>query len=127
MRHRQRGVTMIGWIFLLIPMAIVLYSGIIVGPRYLNYYKVVTAMKETASQLKSDDTLTAQTIRFALDKRFDTGYIDLPTVQDIGVTRGENGWEMSANYEQEASLFGNLNLLMKFNKTVVISKSSAGN
>ena len=39
---------MIGWIFLLIPMAIVLYAGIRVVPEYLNYYKVVTAMKETA-------------------------------------------------------------------------------
>jgi len=127
MTHRQRGVTMIGWIFLLIPVALVLYAGIVAGPRYLNYYKVVQAMKETASALKSDDTLTAQTIRFALDKRFDTGYIDLPTVQDIGVTKGENGWEMSANYEQEAHLFGNLNLLMKFDKSVVIGKSGVGN
>ena len=127
MTYRQRGVTMIGWIFLLIPVAIVLYAGIIAGPKYLNYYKVVQAMKETASQLKSDDTLTAQTIRFALDKRFDTGYIDQPTVNDIGVAKGENGWEMNANYEQEVQMFGNLNLLMKFNKTVVISKSSVGN
>ena len=39
---------MIGWIFLLVPMAMVLYAGIRVGPEYLNYYKVVTAMKETA-------------------------------------------------------------------------------
>ena len=40
---------MIGWIFLLVPMAVVLYAGIRVGPEYLNYYKVVTALKETAS------------------------------------------------------------------------------
>ena len=126
MTYRQRGVTMIGWIFLLIPVALVLYAGIVAGPKYLNYYKVVTAMKETASQLKSDDTLNPQTIKFALDKRFDTGYIDSPTVDDIGIAKGENGWEMTANYEQEAHMFGNLNLLMKFNKTVVITRSAVG-
>ena len=38
--RKQRGVTMIGWIFLLVPVAIVLYAGIRVGPEYLNYYKV---------------------------------------------------------------------------------------
>ena len=32
MMRKQRGVTMIGWIFLLIPVAIVLYAGIRVGP-----------------------------------------------------------------------------------------------
>ena len=121
MTQRQRGVTMIGWIFLLIPVALVLYGGIVAGPKYLNYYKVVEAMKKTASQLKSDDTLTAQTIRFALDKRFDTGYIDSPTAQEIDVKKGEQGWEMTADYEKTAPVFGNLFLLMSFKKTVVIT------
>ena len=67
--RRQRGVTMIGWIFLLAPMAVVLYAGLRVGPEYLNYYKVLTAMKETASKLKSDGSLTAQSIRSALGRR----------------------------------------------------------
>ena len=67
MKNRQRGVTTIGWIFLLIPLVVVLYAGLRAGPIYLNYYKVVQAMKETASQLKSDDTLSPQTIRFALE------------------------------------------------------------
>src|SRR5687767_4706124 len=61
--RKQRGVTMIGWIFLLVPVALVLYAGIRVGPEYLNYYKVVTAMKETASALNSDDTLTPAAVR----------------------------------------------------------------
>lgn len=127
MMHRQRGVTMIGWIFLLTPVALVLYAGIVAGPKYLNYYKVVEAMKKTATKLSSDDTLTAQTIKFALEKQFDTGYIDSPTVDDISVKKGDNGWEMSANYEQQAHMFGNLDLLMKFDKTVVIAKSGVPN
>jgi len=119
--RRQRGVTMIGWIFLLIPMAITLYAGVRVAPEYLNYYKVVTAMKETASQLKSDETLSPQTIRSSLAKRFDTGYVDEPTVNEINVARGEAGWEMTADYEKAVPLFSNLHLLMAFKKTVVIN------
>ena len=48
--RRQRGVTTIGWIFLLIPVALVLYAGIRVGPEYMDYYKVVQALKETATE-----------------------------------------------------------------------------
>jgi hypothetical protein len=118
---RQRGVTAIGWIFLLIPMVIVLYAGFRAGPEYFNYYKVLQAMNETASQLKSDETLSPQTIRNALEKRFDVGYIDKPKIAEIKVEKGELGWQMTADYESTAPMFGNLHLLMVFNKTVVIN------
>jgi hypothetical protein len=126
MMRKQRGVTMIGWIFLLVPVAIVLYAGIRVGPEYLNYYKVVTAMKETANQLKSDDSLAAATISNALAKRFDVGYIDKPSTTDIAISKVDKGWQMTADYEATVPMFGNLYLLMSFKKAVVISKSAAG-
>jgi hypothetical protein len=119
--RKQRGVTMIGWIFLLAPMAVVLYAGIRVGPEYLNYWKVTTAMKETASQLKSDETLSPATIRNGLERRFDTGYIDEPNVKDIAIAKQDAGWAMTADYEKTVPLFGNLYLLMSFQQTVVIN------
>ena len=59
--RKQRGVTMIGWIFLLIPMAMVLYAGIRVGSGIPELLQGASrAMKETADELKSDETLTPQ-------------------------------------------------------------------
>ena len=127
MMRNQRGVTMIGWIFLLIPMAIVLYGCLRAGPEYFDYYKVVTALNETASKLKSDETLTAQTIRDSLEKRFETGYIDNPKLEEIEIKKGEKGWEMTANYERTQRMFGNLHLLMAFNKTVIVGREAAAN
>jgi hypothetical protein len=119
--RKQRGVTMIGWIFLLAPMAVVLYALIRVGPEYMNYYKVVTALKETASQLKSDEALNQQGIRNAIGRRFESSYVDNITAGDIEIKKGEAGWEMAADYEKTVPLFGNLHLLMAFQKTVVIN------
>jgi uncharacterized protein DUF4845 len=120
--QKQRGVTMIGWIFLLIPVAIVLYAGIRVGPHYFNYYKILTAMKETATQLKSDETLAPLTIVKALEKRFDTGYIDNISAQnDVHVAMGDKGWEMTVDYEATEPMFGNLYLTLVFKKTVAIN------
>jgi hypothetical protein len=121
MTRRQRGVTTIGWIFLLIPVGLVLYAGIRVAPEYMNYYKVLTAMKETASQLKGSETLSPQEILTPLERRFDVGYIDSPTIQEMQVKKGAKGWEIIADYEKTAPLFGNLHLLMAFNTTVVIN------
>jgi Tfp pilus assembly major pilin PilA len=120
--RKQRGVTMIGWIFLLIPIAIVAYAGIRVGPEYFNYYKVVTALKDTAKQLEPDEAITANGIRGTIEKRFDTGYVDEPQAKDLVITRNEAGaWQVQADYEKTVPLFGNLFLTMSFEKTVVIN------
>ena len=121
MTRRQRGVTMIGWIFLLVPVALVLYAGIRVGPEYLNYWKVVTAMKETASQLKGSEALTPADILGPLEKRFDTGYIDSPTIKEMQVKKSARGWEIICDYEKAVPLFGNLYMLMDFKQTVVVN------
>ncbi len=119
--RKQRGVTMIGWIFLLVPVAVVLYAGIRVGPEYLNYYKVIQALKETATQLKSDETLSPAAIRGAIEKRFDTGYVDSPTAKDIVIVKADEGWTMTADYEKTVPMFGNLYITLTFNKTVAIN------
>ena len=120
--RKQRGVTFIGWVFLLTPMAVLLYALIRVGPEYLNYYKVVTALKETATQLKGDEALSPATIRGSLERRFDTGYIDSPTAKEILIAKGETGgWTMTADYEKTVPMFGNLFITIAFNKSVVIN------
>jgi hypothetical protein len=82
---------------------------------------VITARKDTGKQLEADEALSPQYIRTALEKRFDTGYIDEPSAKDIAVARVDAGWQMTADYEKAVPLFGNLHLLMVFKKSVVIN------
>jgi hypothetical protein len=119
--RKQRGVTMIGWIFLLVPVALVVYAGIRVGPEYFNYYKVVTAMKETAKKLEADESVSPASIKTALGRRFDTGYVYEPSVNDIKISKVEGGWDMNVEYESSVPMFGNLYLLMDFNTSVLVA------
>jgi hypothetical protein len=119
--RKQRGVTAIGWIFLLIPVVLVLYALLRIGPVYYGHYKLVQAMKGTANNLKSDETLTPQTIRSALELRFDTDYVDVLTPKELEIAKsGEGGWTMTADYEKAIEYFGNLHLLLVFNEVVDI-------
>jgi hypothetical protein len=119
--RKQRGVTFIGWVLLLTPMAIVLYAAIRTGPEYLNYYKVVQAMKACAEDLKNEEALTPTGITKSLARRFNISYIDSPLAKEIIVTKEDAGWTMTADYEKTVPMFGNLYLTMSFDKSVVIN------
>jgi hypothetical protein len=120
MRSRQAGITFIGWIFLLAPLAIVAYAGIRLTPVYLNSMKVSKALKQTASESKGDATLNPVSVRNSLDKRFDIEGINFPKVSDVDVTRVGNSWTISADYEDIVPLFAGISLLVKFDKRAVV-------
>jgi len=120
MHSKQRGITMIGWLFLLVPIAIVGYAGIRLAPVYLNYMKVARSIEQTSSELKDDESLAAQLIRNSLGKHFDVESVDFPKVSDIEVRRDGQTWIVHAAYEDIAPLFSNISMLVKFDKSGTI-------
>lgn len=117
MRKTQRGVTMIGWIFLLIPMAIVGYAGIRLAPIYMTYGKVVKAMEQVADE--SANAGSAQEIRYALEKRIDIEGMEYPSIKDYTIRRDGRAWVIEIEYEDPVPLFGNLAVVATFKKSAV--------
>jgi hypothetical protein len=120
MRHRQSGITFIGWLFLLAPVAIVGYCVIRLTPVYLNAMKVSKALKETATEFKGDDQVNPAAVRAALEKRFNIDSIDFPDWKTVTVARDGKGWTMTSNYEDTVKLFRNVSLLVQFDERAVI-------
>ena len=119
MRNRQRGVTAIGWLFLLTPVAIVVYAGIRAAPVYLNYMKVVKAMDQAGSELKSGGA-NPQAIRATIDKHFEIDMVEYPTTKDMKITKDGGTWVVESQYDDDAPLFANVSLHVTFDKTVRI-------
>lgn len=119
MRTRQRGITLIGWVILLVPMAIVLYAAIRLTPVYLNYMKVTHSLQQVATEVKGDSTSAAM-IRNALEKQFDVDSIDYPTVKDVKISKEGRGWNVEAAYDDQAPLISNVFILVTFDKSVRI-------
>ena len=119
MRNRQLGVTAIGWLFLLTPVAIVVYAAIRAAPVYLNYMKVAKAMDQAGGELKSGGA-TPQTIRATIDKHFEIDMVDYPTTKDMKITKDGGGWVVESQYDDDAPLFANLSLHVTFDKKVKI-------
>lgn len=120
MRSRQTGITFIGWLVLLLPVALVGYTAIRLTPIYLNYMKVAKALEQTASEFETEGELSAQRIRNALEKRFDIDSINHPTSKELSVRKDGGGWVIEADYEDIAPLFANASILLTFDKVVTI-------
>ena len=124
MRKHQRGVTAIGWLILMIPVAIVFYAGIRVSPLYLNYMKVVHSLDSVATEI-SNDGQSADGLRNAVDKHFQIESVDYPDKKDLKITRVNNVWQIEANYDDQSPLFANIAILITFDKIVKL-KSAGG-
>jgi Domain of unknown function (DUF4845) len=120
MRNRQMGVTALGWLFLLTPMAIVVYAGIRLAPVYLNYMKVVKAMDQAGGEMKSGG-ITPPAIRATIDKHFEIDMVDYPTTKDMKITRDNGAWVVECQYDDDAPLFANLSMHVTFDKKVKIA------
>jgi hypothetical protein len=119
MRQSQRGVTLVGWIFLLGPLAILVYVCIRLTPVYLNYMRVAHALEQMATENKAEvGTNTPEQLRRGLERHFDVESIEHPAFKDVDIHRDGDHWVAEANYEDLAPLFGNISILVQFDKRV---------
>jgi hypothetical protein len=115
---RQRGVTAIGWIFLLAPVAVVGYAAIRLVTPYSNYFSLVRALEGFAKDNVGNTELTKVAVGDLLSRRFVTEYIEKPSIDQIDIVKNGSGWTVSAEYEEVVPLFFNVSLLLDFRKSV---------
>jgi hypothetical protein len=120
MRSSQRGVTFIGWLFLLVPLAVLVYAAIRLTPVYLNYMRVARSLQQVASEQQAGGQLSPQDVRNSLEKHFDIESIEFPSSKDIDIHRDSEGWVAVADYEGVAPLFANVSIVVAFHKEVVL-------
>ena len=129
MRSRQTGITFIGWIILLIPLAICVYAGIRLAPIYLNYMKVARTLEQVKSEFKGgagNDPGSVAGIRSAIEKHLNIESVDYPELKDIKIARDGRAWTVSASSDDQAPLFANMFILVSFDKSVSFGGTGPG-
>jgi Domain of unknown function (DUF4845) len=123
MRRKQRGVTFLGWVILLIPVAIVGYAAIRLTPIYLNYSRVARSISQVAEEAKGDGSATLQSITSAIGRRFDIESIEFPDTKDIAIRREGKSWVIECKYEETVPLMANVGLLVTFQKSARVGEA----
>ncbi|RJG05803.1 DUF4845 domain-containing protein [Noviherbaspirillum cavernae] len=107
---RQRGVSLSGFIFVIVIVAIATVIGMKIVPTVVEY----SAIKKAIVSAKNAGT-TVREIQLAFDKQSAAGYIDSIAGKDLEITRNaDGGLDVSVAYEKKIALFGPVSLVIDY-------------
>ena len=112
---RQRGMSLLGFIFVLILVLFTVYIGIKLVPIYLNHFSVVSDMKAVAEEPGSANT-PPNIIRRNLITRLQVSYVDNVKPENITIDRSSSPPQMVVEYQVEEHLIGNIDVVVKFRR-----------
>jgi hypothetical protein len=120
MRRLQSGVTFLGGLVLVLVIGGWVYVGIRLVPIYLNYMKVAGTLDKVKDEFSANPSNSEFAIRKAVERHFDIESVDYPSVKDIIIKREGSAFQVTADYDDDATIAGNISVLVEFNRTVEV-------
>ncbi|MCC7326330.1 MAG: DUF4845 domain-containing protein [Burkholderiales bacterium] len=111
MQRRQRGLSMIGFLFVAIVLMVVALLTFRMAPAYIEFYTVQKAL-EAALADTNDPTLT--NVRRAMDRKLSADYAEAISAKDVNVVKNGNVVTASVSWEKRLPLVYNVSLLLEF-------------
>lgn len=125
MKSKQAGITLIGFLIVLVVVGFFGYMAMKLVPAYSEYMGVVKAMNEEATD--GVDGKTLDQIRRELSYKLSMQYVDDSTVtpSDITITHDNGGNQLSIAYDKQTPFIYNIDFLIHFEKSVPLQGNIA--
>ena len=122
---RQQGLTLIGFVFILIIVGFFAYMAMKLVPAYAEYMGVVKAMKQLAAEPDLANK-TPEEIQRDLAFKGSFQYVDDKTfsAQNIHIKNGAGGGTMQVKYDKDIHFIYNIDFLLHFDKTVPLGNNA---
>ena len=114
-RQRQRGLSILGFIFVAAVVVIFAMIGFRTLPSYVEYFTVKKVLAKTLEDAK--EGFSMYDFRRSFDLKASADYIDSVRGSDIDVTKEGNQLVATAAWSKTLHLVGNMSLLLEFEAT----------
>jgi hypothetical protein len=121
MQHRQRGMTMLGILVLVVVVGAWVYAGIRMTPKYLEFMRIASTLEKVRDEFDANPGTTEFMLRKAVERHFDIEMVNVITPKDLEITKDGGLFTMRAAYEDTVPLAGNVSFLLEFDKSVEIN------
>lgn len=121
MKSKQSGVTLIGFLFILVIVAFFGFMAMKLVPSYVEFMGVKKAMNQIATSGGGDRSVDA--IRRDLMFKMGFQYVDDATVKpsDINVSRNNGAYTLTVSYDKQVPFIANIDFLLHFDNSVPLS------
>lgn len=120
-KHNQAGMTMISWIVVLLVLGFFFLITLRMFPIYMDRFKVNSSM----DSLKTEPELSLKSvpeIRQMLLNRLDINDVDVVVPANILIERADTGMNVIVKYEDRKNLFGDVDVVVKYDRKVSLSR-----
>lgn len=111
-RDREDGLSLVGFLFAVVIVALLAVLAMKVVPTVVEY----SAIKKAIVNAKNSGS-TVKEIQDAFDRQRTTSYIDSVTGKDLEIARTADGWNVSIAYQKKIELFGPASLVIDYSAT----------
>lgn len=123
MKQMQRGITMIGFLFILCLVIFFAYIAMRIVPMYIEFYSVKKALAGIAHDAEAADAPKDQ-IRALLAKRFQIDYVSVVKPEMLKIENTDGGYNLVMDYERREELFANLDVVGKFHAEQALTRGA---
>ncbi len=125
---RQSGITLIGFVIILIIAAFFAYTAMKLVPAYLDYFNVAKALNTVATQSASGD-MSVEEVQRQLDTQQLSQYFadeDIDAKNITVVSTPSGGRSLRLSYDKKIPWLYNIDFLVHFEKSVPLKVQSQG-
>lgn len=109
----QRGLTLVGLIFMLMVAAMVTLLGAKLMPAYLEYYTIQRIVNEINASGEGQNG-SVKTIQASFDRRATIESVTSLRGSDLAIEKDGNGFAISASWERKVPIIHNVSALVEF-------------
>ncbi len=119
--RRQRGMTTLGMVILLVFIGLFVFAGIRLVPVYLEHMKIESVMNGVQQEFDGNNPSQRNIMNY-IEKRFDVESVNVITVRDVQIRRNGEAYDVTVTYSNKTPFISNVSFAVDFDKKVTVRR-----
>ena len=110
--QEQRGLSIIGFLFVVVVVVVVALVGFRMIPAYIEWYTIQRALEAAVADAGNDPSLA--NIRKAMERKLSADYADAVSAKDVNVVKNGNTITAQVSWQKILPMVSNVSILIDF-------------